>query len=385
MLEATREGRLGAGARAARERRGGGAGDAAVRVAEGDGERLDRPITRREPEEQRGAAADHRARIGEGGRQAVGGAVGADRREGLEGRHADRRTRIGELAVGEIGGEGLLEARERAEERGLHLGLGLAGERRREERRRGAGAERLEGADRPEPLARVGRGEVVHRALVERAVGAGGEEIPEAHAVGARDPEPPLGVEPAAELGDARRAVLALLLDGGRAVPEPRRDGGGAERAERLDLGPQLGDEPGEVGLVLVRRRRARRARRALEAGPLDEPAEEPLPLGLEEPDPVLGLGGAAVGVGARAPLSRERLLELDLAAPGHRRLAARALRGGHGGAELGLELGDPALEEDDLLEGAPEEALRIVDVPRAALPAVHTRPARPPPRGDPD
>ncbi len=376
MLEPAGEGGLGARARATGERGGGGAGDPPIRVAQGDGEHVHGAVPRGEPEEERRAAADHGAVVADRGGEPVERAPVPHGRERLERGDAHGGAAIGELAIREVRRERLLEPGERAEERGLHLRLGLARERGGEQRRGGARPERLEGADRAEPAARVGGREVGHRALVERAIRPRPEEIPEPRPVSRADPHAPLRVEPAAELGDARGGRDGLpLARGPLRTPEPCRDGGVPEDPERLDLGAQLGDEPGEIRLAVLRRGLAGRPGGAVEPRPIDQPAEEPLALGLEQPDPVVELGGAPLDLGALRLLGRERLLELHFPPAHAARVSARAVRRGPGRGELGLELGHPALEEDDLLERAPEEALRLVVVLRAARPAVHSRP----------
>ncbi len=192
-------------------------------------------------------------------------------------------------------------------------------------------------------------------------------------------PHPPLGPEPLGQRGHRLGHPLAARRrDRPGGAPEPGPLGRRLPASQRHDLGPELGDEAGQVGAALLGTRRAVGAGGAAHPGPLHQPAEQPLPLALQEPYALGQILGAGLGVGAGAAIRGRGVRQLDLPAPRLGGVAPGPLGRGSGCFQLRLELGHPALEEDDLLQRAPEDSLRVEHATAALHPVHHSTPPWP-------
>ena len=177
----------------------------------------------------------------------------------------------------------------------------------------------------------------------------------------------------------------------------PGRLGGELPGAQPVDLGAQLGDEAGQVGLLAGGRSLAGGAG---DAGLVDEAGEEALALPLEQPDALGELGLAVTGALELAAGARQLGGGGGLAGPcagGGFLLARRHVARRR---QLALQLREPALEVDDLLERSSEQPFRISAQPRLHQPiGTHRDPetlhgvsvgkryrkGKPQRRGDPD
>ena len=342
-----------------------GAGHARVPVGEGRPQGLLDGGAAGESELEHGAAADERTRVAERREQARLGRLAGERRHGVERRAPHRRPGIGELARGHVRDRRLAQRGERPEERHLDLLVPLPPHRGGDQRGRGPGAHGAQGIGGTAAGVAVLRGQVLHRRLVERALGAALHAALHPDGLGAGHAEPPGGLE---DLGDLAHRRVRRDGDQRRLVDaQPGRLGGGLPGAEPIDLGAQLGDEARQVGLlaggILL-------AGSAVDAGLVDEAGEETLPLPLEQPDPFSQL---------RLPVARD----LHLAAGAGQLGGGGGLPGAGAGSrlllprrdvarsrQLALQLGEPALEVDDLLERSSEQRFRISAQPASTNPS---------------
>ena len=383
VLERAGQGALRARGGPAGERGGGGAGDAAIRVRERHRERRLGPLAGGEPEEQRRAAADDRARVARAppASAAPGPTPARPPRAPRAPPPAPPGARPRARAAASSARERLLEPGQRAEQRGLHLGLGLAPERGGEERRRRLRPERLErahgaraaarrrGAESRPSSARTGRGPRGWRAAPSSGRVAAGEPIRPANRPRSRE---------------ARATGRPARHGGGRRAPSARRPRGAARlpaastaafyARSSSSLPAQLGDEAGQVRAASSGRL-AVGAGRAGEPGPLDEPR------GSRSRSPSSSLTRSESSAVRRRRLAAPRSAALSCSSStsrrrrGRRRPRSPAPPWRRAARELRLQLRDAALEEHDLLERAAQELLRLDDGPRPSPPRPFARP----------
>ena len=282
VVEGAGQRRLRGGGGAPGERQRGRPGHAAVTIGERRTQRLLGARSTGESEQQHGTAPHERARVTERREQSRLGALAGQRNHGVERGAPHHRARVGELASSHVDCGRTGQRAERGEQRHLHLGVPLAPHRCGDERRGGPGAHDPQRVGGTPSGARVGGGEVVHGGLVERPLGAALEPVLQPDRLGPRQADSPGGLEALCDLAHA--GVRPERHDRRLLEPQPGRLGGQLPRSKPLDLGAQLGDEAGQVGLLSGRL--ARRGS-AGDAGLVDEAGEEALALPLQQPDPL--------------------------------------------------------------------------------------------------